>query len=337
MSDPTDSDSVARAVSHQGALLGQHDALLQKLVDNQQSTNDQIAQLGAMFCELKAQLTLTAPTLPIAPQDQGQSPPMSNDPHLTTREAHVPDPDHYRGDMGKCGGFLLQCTLVFSQKPNTYASDHAKIAYIMGLLQGKALDWATAIWQNNVQIRGDYKMFVGELKKVFDHPVQGKEASKRLLTIRQGSRSVAEYSVDFRTLAAEAGWDDAALQTVFTNGLNEQLKDELVLRDDADSLDSIISIAIKLDNRLRERKRERSNKPCPVNVSHSLPVPRSPPVPAASHHVGVTSEEPMQLGRASLTPAERHRRMMSGECIYCSQKGHFVSTCPLRPKEQARQ
>ncbi|KAI3358996.1 hypothetical protein L3Q82_015383 [Scortum barcoo] len=36
---------------------------------------------------------------------------------------------------------------------------------------------------------------VAEMKKVFDHPVQGQEAVKRLLDLRQGSQSVAAYSV----------------------------------------------------------------------------------------------------------------------------------------------
>lgn len=47
--------------------------------------------------------------------------------------------------------------------------------------------------------------------------------------------------------------------------------------------------------------------------------------------------EPMQLGRAHLTPAERLRRLKAGECIYCGNLGHFLATCPLRPKEKARQ
>lgn len=94
----------------------------------------------------------------------------------------------------------------------------------MGLLQGKALDWATTVWQDDSQLCSNYKEFVKELKKVFDHSVQGREASKRLLNLHQGTQSVAEYSVEFRTLAAEAGWDNVALQSVFVNGLSEQLK-----------------------------------------------------------------------------------------------------------------
>ncbi len=45
----------------------------------------------------------------------------------------------------------------------------------------------------------------------------------------------------------------------------------------------------------------------------------------------------MQLGRAHLTPPERLRRLMAGECIYCSNLCHFLATCPLRTKERARQ
>ncbi|KAF7640739.1 hypothetical protein LDENG_00018860, partial [Lucifuga dentata] len=93
------------------------------------------------------------------------------------------------------------------------------------------------------------------MKKVFDHPVQGKDAAKRLLSLRQGSRSVAEYSIDFRVLAAESGWNEEALQGAYLQGLTEKIKDELAARDDTNSLDSLISLSIRLDNRLRERRR----------------------------------------------------------------------------------
>ncbi|KAI3362832.1 hypothetical protein L3Q82_001874 [Scortum barcoo] len=85
----------------------------------------------------------------------------------------------------------------------------------------------------------------------------GQEAVKRLLDLRQGSQSVAAYSVDFRILAAASGWDSLALKGIFYKGLAEKIKDELSLRDEPDSLDSLISLAIRIDNRLRERQRER--------------------------------------------------------------------------------
>ncbi|XP_072889749.1 uncharacterized protein [Hemitrygon akajei] len=63
-----------------------------------------------------------------------------------------------------------------------------------------------------------------QIRKIFDHPVRYKDAAKRLLALRQGSRSVAEYSVEFRTLAADSGWNDEALQEVFQQGLCDKTR-----------------------------------------------------------------------------------------------------------------
>ncbi len=38
---------------------------------------------------------------------------------------------------------------MLSQKPDTYSSDESKIQYIIGLLHGRVLDWATALWEGS--------------------------------------------------------------------------------------------------------------------------------------------------------------------------------------------
>lgn len=73
------------------------------------------------------------------------------------------------------------------------------------------------------------------------YPVQGKDAAKHLLILCQRSCSVAEYSLKFRTLAANLGWNDESLQVVFLNGLSDQVKDKSVKRDDTDTFDPLIS------------------------------------------------------------------------------------------------
>lgn len=55
------------------------------------------------------------------------------------------DPEPFQGDLDKCRGFLLQCRLIFSQRPNAFPSDEAKINYIIGLLRGTALVWAQVV------------------------------------------------------------------------------------------------------------------------------------------------------------------------------------------------
>lgn len=64
------------------------------------------------------------------------------------------------------------------------------------------------------------------MRKVFDHPVQGnRDTSNRLLSIRQGSHNVAEFSIEFQTLVANSEWNDEALQGVF------MVKDDIALKD----------------------------------------------------------------------------------------------------------
>lgn len=152
---------------------------------------------------------------------------------------------------------------------------------------------------------------------------------------------MADYSVDFWTLAADSRWNDAALQGVFVKGLNEQLKDELAARDEPTDLTSLVSLAIRLDNRLRERRLEKTA--CPLGHGPvSRPV-RQFPTSAAAQSGGSDFpparpvEEPMQLGRTHLSQEECLYRIRAEECLYCGKPGHFISTCPLRPKDRARQ
>lgn len=88
---------------------------------------------------------------------------------------------------------------------------------------------------------------------MFDHPVTGREASKRLLSLQEGNRSAADFAIQFQTIAAGSGWNHEALLTCFVNGLSEALKDELAIRDPISNLEALFDLAIRLDNRIRER------------------------------------------------------------------------------------
>ena len=49
----------------------------------------------------------------------------------------------------------------------------------------------------------------------FDHPYEGKISGELLAELRQGERSVVDYSLEFRTLEASSGWNEAALLVMF--------------------------------------------------------------------------------------------------------------------------
>ena len=319
--DPADIDSIRGALAAQGTQVAEHSQALREAME-----------------AMGAQLDLLAP-LTTAPPPSASPPPASTLPtHLPqAREPLIPAPECYAGDMGTCRAFLIQCSLVFSQQPLTYPTERAKIAYIMGSLKGNALEWASALWDSDSPVNDNFDLFVAEMRKVFDHPVEGGNAAKRLISLRQGSRSVAEFSVEFRTHAARSGWNDRSLCGSFLSALSESIKDELATREEANTLDELISLSIRLDNRLRERRREKTGSSVPpaLAASYSPHFPRAALSAPVTH--AVTEEEPMQLGRTRLTQAERLHRIRTGVCLYCALPGHLISTCPSLPKDRARQ
>ena len=284
---------------------------------------------------------LTAGPNPVSPPDD-PSPP-ANPTAPASREPRLPPPERYDGDPGTCRSFLSQCSLIFELQPSTFPTERARIAYLVTLMSGKARAWATAIWEQQSHICHCYEDFTAEMRQVFDSPVSGREAARTLLRLRQGSRGVADYAIDFRTLAAESSWNYSSLFDAFHHGLSDRIKDELAARELPDSLESLISLAVRIDSRLRERDRERKDLRSgkqPPSYTALNQQPRSrlgyQEFPRELQRSAEPSQtEPMQLGRASLTPAERQRRIASRSCLYCGEPGHFISTCPL--KGQAHQ
>lgn len=200
---------------------------------------------------------------------------------------------------------------------------------MISLLTRRAREWGSAIWSNGPELCVSYS-FKNEMRCVFDHPARGRDASYHLTSIRQGSRTVADNAIELRTLVAESGWKDDVLQGVFYQGLWDQLKDELATREDSASLDQLIHISIRLDNHLRERRRERASQPSDI-TSQSLPTNDSPTSPSPSD----SGPEPLQLGCARLTPKEQAHRRSANLYLYCCGPGHYITACPSRlPKAQ---
>lgn len=169
----------------------------------------------------------------------------------------------------------------------------------MGLSRGRSLAWAEAV--NTIQsvTTLSYGDFVNKMKRVFDHPDHHGNAVKRLLNLHQGSRSVADFSVEFRTLAADSKWNNEALRGAFLNGLNEQLKDERASRNEPNWLpvmtDSVVSFAIIIYNRPHKQLSSHPSSPPPTQTGT-----QAPPTPLTS---SILSE--VELGRARLSPAEQ--------------------------------
>ncbi len=126
--------------------------------------------------------------------------------------------------------------------------------------------------------------------------------SDQLLQLRQGSSTTSDYTLQFRTLAATIGWNEAALHCAYRQGLDPRICAQKTTR-----ISQWLS-ACQPDEAAHQ----------PASFTSGSPVP-----------------EPMQLDSTRLTHAERARRLTAGLCLYCAAPGHFINPCPVRPPHPA--
>ena len=225
------------------------------------SLANQVVTLTSMLAKLlPAPPAETSPTLPPVLPAAPAPAALQGEPLDLRWEPNNTLPKNYTGEFDKCRGFQGQCQLLFTHQPSWFRSDGAKVALIISSLSDRALDWAMATTRNNPQLMSDLSLFLNEFHATFDHPSGGADAAGRLHSITQGSHSAAEYTLEFRTLAADSGWGDVALRSAFHRGLLEDIKD-LIVWDQPPTLQDLITLVLLMDDQLRERRRERAQRP----------------------------------------------------------------------------
>ncbi|KAL0186755.1 hypothetical protein M9458_018425, partial [Cirrhinus mrigala] len=196
-------------------------------------------------------------------------------------EPRLPPPEVYSGEPNFCRAFLTKCSMHFALQPRTFVSEESKVAFVLTLLTGRAALWGTAVWENQDPCCASFSTLLAEMKRVFDRAASGREAARTLMDLRQGERSVSDYSIEFRTLAAECQWNEEAQWDMFLHGLADRVQKEIYALDLPANLNGLIDLAL--------RRRGLSARPPP---GEGIP-PRASGYDAISPH---DEHEPMQVG-----------------------------------------
>ncbi|KAK3527009.1 hypothetical protein QTP86_006384 [Hemibagrus guttatus] len=140
------------------------------------------------------------------------------------------------------------------------------------------------------------------------------------MELRQGSEAAADYAIRFCTLAAQSGWNDAALWAVFCAGLNPSLQAELACHMEVTSFSQFMATAIWLDNLRRQHQ-----------AGTQASAAARPWVRMDYHDHREEVPEPMQLGRSRLAAQGHRPRVQMRLCYHCGASGHLSPWCPKRP------
>uniref|UniRef100_A0A3Q2ZVI9 DUF4939 domain-containing protein n=1 Tax=Kryptolebias marmoratus TaxID=37003 RepID=A0A3Q2ZVI9_KRYMA len=183
---------------------------LQELGNRQAETNRRLAELTSF---LRSRFPQTS--APSSTPDPAQANPSAPEPasealvQSTVSDCHLPSPPRFDGDPQRVWGFLMQCNIQFNHSPHRFALDSTKISYIIAHLSDCALDWAEVRFSSSTDFNCTYEEFLSEFKLAFNQDIDKSLSSQGLLKMRQGQRSVADFSIDFRIQAAASGWNSS--------------------------------------------------------------------------------------------------------------------------------
>lgn len=213
-------------------------------------------------------------------------------------------PEKFAGSISRFRDFVLSVENVFALQPFRYPSDEIKTRFVGTLLSHEALAWFRDVVERKPALLLDYHSFMTDFRAFFDDPNAKQHAAAAIGRLKQSKGSVLVYATKFRRLAHETGFNNDALVDIFRRGLNEEIKDRLSQTlDEPGDLEGFISLCIRIDQRLFDRKLERSTS---VSVRQFLPrvpshQPRSGPAP-------MDLDMAQTNGPKKLTAEEKKRR-----------------------------
>ncbi|KAL0159061.1 hypothetical protein M9458_047137, partial [Cirrhinus mrigala] len=220
-------------------------------------------------------------------------------------------PVTFAGKAAECSGFLLRVNLFILMQPQQFSLENTKVAFLISLLTGKALQWAKAIWNSNNPIINSFEQFTKHFSEVFSTATDTLTTSDQLFRLQQAS--VNDYTLRFHMLVGASGWNKIALLCDYRQGLNPEIRAAMALYDDSIGLESFLQRTTRVSQRLA------ACQP-PVTAPQSASLAACSPVP-----------EPMQVDSTRLSRTERNHRISLGLCLYCGHQGHLICNCPVRP------
>ncbi|XP_069591756.1 protein LDOC1-like [Ranitomeya imitator] len=79
-------------------------------------------------------------------------------------------PDKFAGDSELCRGFVSKCAIYLELLAAHFPTEWAKMGFILFLLLGRALEWATPLWERDDRVVQSASRFLDSLQQVFMGP-----------------------------------------------------------------------------------------------------------------------------------------------------------------------
>lgn len=273
---------------------------------------------------------------------------MGNAGHGGGSSLKYPAPHPFDGTRGTLRGFLTQMRAYVTFYGQQFTDEPTKIFFAASLLRGDALAWFEPIQRDYLEKEDalrhaetrhvflHYQNFEDQMKATFGDPDESRTAEQQLRNLRQKG-SAADYTAKFQQIASHLQWDVGSLMAAYYSGLKDEVKDDLAKEDRPDTMAKYSAMAVRIDNRLYERRMEkRGHNPTRFNVGTPRAnqgrtyQPRShhPRQYRQSAYNDTRAPGPMELDalqRGNNQPKKKDLREIT--CFNCDRKGHYARDC----------
>ncbi|WP_423778729.1 hypothetical protein [Escherichia coli] len=178
---------------------------------------------------------------------------------------------------------------------------------------------------------------VSHLDHMFVDPARQEKARRKVYTMRQGKRPLAEFLAEFNQVLMEAGghtWDDSAKKGALQMALNTKLLEYLIGTDTPDTYEAYCALLRRTDDRVKETQSvAQARRKGGYYLGAVEPVPLGPALEPEADAMDVDATSPRQPAQRAkwVSEATRQARRENGQCIRCGDSGHFISRCPYLP------
>lgn len=317
---------------------GQRDAQFQQINANNVQLQAQLQQQARIIQQLQALLDQ---------QNAGTNTATVSNPPRENRQRELGEilkptpPEMFDGNPKKLQTFLTEMRAHFNYFETSLATPQARVHFAATRLTGTPRAWFEptlgdyvknfhdgVMNERTIQLFNNYEEFEKALKQTFGTVNEEREAETQLNEIQQKG-ACSEHSAKFVQIASKVKWDQTSLINAYYQSLKSDIKDELVMKDRPKTLVEFIEMAVKIDDRLYARRKEKHQEKR-GNSNYG----RTYANQGRKREGHVARSNDGTPGRMDLDKV--NHRKFAGKCFGCGKTGHRQAECNSSGKTQSK-